>query len=29
MPWKGFTLFTDFNTGLWSMKLEPRQTPVP
>jgi hypothetical protein len=25
MPWKGHVLFTDFNTGLWSGKLEPRR----
>jgi hypothetical protein len=24
MPWKGRILFTDFNSGLWSAKLEPR-----
>ncbi len=24
MPWKGHTLFTDFNTGLWAIKLEPK-----
>lgn len=24
MPWKGHVLFTDFNTGLWAAKLEPR-----
>ena len=24
MPWKGHILFTDFNSGLWSAKLEPR-----
>lgn len=24
MPWKGHILFTDFNTGLWAAKLEPR-----
>ncbi len=29
MPWKGYTLFTDFNTGLWSVKLEPRAAIVP
>ena len=23
MPWKGHILFTDFNSGLWSAKLEP------
>jgi len=25
MPWKGHILFTDFNSGLWSAKLEPKQ----
>jgi hypothetical protein len=25
MPWKGHILFTDFNSGLWAAKLEPRQ----
>ena len=29
MPWKGHVLFTDFNSGLWVGKLEPRTTPVP
>jgi hypothetical protein len=29
MPWKGHILFTDFNSGLWSAKLEPRQQTVP
>ena len=29
MPWKGYTLFTDFNSGLWSAKLEPKRPPVP
>jgi len=29
MPWKGNVLFTDFNTGLWSVKLEPRNPVVP
>jgi hypothetical protein len=29
MPWKGHTLFTDFNSGLWAAKLEPRPAPVP
>jgi hypothetical protein len=29
MPWKGNVLFTDFNTGLWSVKLEPRTQVVP
>ncbi len=25
MPWKGRVLFTDFNSGLWSVRLEPKQ----
>ena len=29
MPWKGNVLFTDFNTGLWSVKLNPRTAVVP
>lgn len=29
MPWKGRVLFTDFNSGLWAGKLEPRQRIVP
>jgi len=29
MPWKGHALFTDFNSGLWAAKLEPKQAPVP
>ena len=29
MPWKGYTLFTDFNSGLWSAKLEPKTPVVP
>jgi hypothetical protein len=24
MPWKGYVLFTDFNSGLWAAKLEPK-----
>jgi hypothetical protein len=24
MPWKGHILFTDFNSGLWSARLEPK-----
>lgn len=24
MPWKGHVLFTDFNSGLWTAKLEPK-----
>jgi hypothetical protein len=26
MPWKGQILFTDFNSGLWAAKLEPKQS---
>ncbi|MES2306230.1 MAG: Ig-like domain-containing protein [Gemmatimonadota bacterium] len=29
MPWKGHILFTDFNSGLWSVKLEPKKGLVP
>jgi hypothetical protein len=29
MPWKGRILFTDFNTGLWSAKLEPKRVVTP
>jgi hypothetical protein len=29
MPWKGHILFTDFNSGLWSAKLEPKTPVVP
>ncbi|MDQ3698394.1 MAG: Ig-like domain-containing protein [Gemmatimonadota bacterium] len=29
MPWKGHILFTDFNSGLWSAKLEPKAEVVP
>jgi hypothetical protein len=29
MPWKGRVLFTDFNSGLWAAKLEPRQRLTP
>jgi hypothetical protein len=25
MPWKGNVLFTDFNSGLWAARLEPRR----
>jgi hypothetical protein len=24
MPWKGHVLFTDFDSGLWAAKLEPK-----
>jgi hypothetical protein len=24
MPWKGYVLFTDFNSGLWTAKLQPK-----
>ena len=29
MPWKGHILFTDFNSGLWAAKLEPKPGMVP
>ena len=29
MPWKGRVLFTDFNSGLWAAKLEPKPAVVP
>jgi hypothetical protein len=29
MPWKGKVLWTDFNSGLWAAKLEPRSRIVP
>ena len=29
MPWKGHVLFTDFNSGLWAAKLEPRKGLTP
>ncbi len=29
MPWKGHILFTDFNSGLWSAKLESKGTMLP
>ncbi len=29
MPWKGHILFTDFNSGLWSARLEPRRPAIP
>jgi len=29
MPWKGHVLFTDFNSGLWAARLQPRQTLTP
>jgi hypothetical protein len=29
MPWKGHILFTDFNSGLWAAKLEPKTALVP
>ena len=28
MPWKGHVLFTDFNSGLWAVKVEPRPRAV-
>jgi hypothetical protein len=29
MPWKGRVLWTDFNSGLWAAKLEPKQPVTP
>lgn len=29
MPWKGHILFTDFNSGLWAAKLEPKKGMTP
>lgn len=29
MPWKGHVLFTDFNTGLWSARVMPKETLTP
>jgi len=29
MPWKGRVLFTDFNSGLWAAKLEPKERLTP
>jgi hypothetical protein len=29
MPWKGRVLFTDFNSGLWAAKLEPKRAQTP
>lgn len=29
MPWKGQVLFTDFNSGLWAAKLEPKRPVTP
>ncbi|MEO8451030.1 MAG: Ig-like domain-containing protein [Gemmatimonadota bacterium] len=29
MPYKGHIFFTDFNSGLWSVKLKPTSRPVP
>ena len=29
MPWKGQVLFTDFNSGLWAAKLEPKPKVTP
>ena len=29
MPWKGEVLFTDFNSGLWAAKLEPKRPVTP
>ncbi len=29
MPWKGHVLFTDFNSGLWAARLQPREALTP
>lgn len=29
MPYKGHVFFTDFNSGLWAIKLKPKERPVP
>ena len=29
MPWKGHVLFTDFNSGLWSARLQPKRALTP
>ena len=29
MPWKGKVIWSDFNSGLWAAKLEPKKTVVP
>jgi hypothetical protein len=29
MPWKGHVIFTDFNTGLWAARLQPKQPLTP
>jgi hypothetical protein len=29
MPWKGHVIFTDFNSGLWAAKLEPKEAVRP
>ncbi|MEK6687052.1 MAG: Ig-like domain-containing protein [Gemmatimonadota bacterium] len=29
MPWKGHVLFTDFNSGLWSARLQPKRELTP
>lgn len=29
MPWKGHVLFTDFNSGLWAARLEPKRNLTP
>lgn len=29
MPWKGHVLFSDFNSGLWAARLQPKQTLTP
>jgi hypothetical protein len=29
MPWKGHVLFTDFNSGLWAARLQPKEALTP
>jgi hypothetical protein len=29
MPWKGHVLFTDFNSGLWVAKVQPKRELAP
>jgi hypothetical protein len=29
MPWKGHVLFTDFNSGLWAARLQPKEAMTP
>jgi hypothetical protein len=29
MPWKGHVIFSDFNSGLWAARLQPKQALTP